>query len=362
MPISAIDALNPAFEHTKTTLLPIRLSQWAKFAFVGLLAGEMSSSGCGNFSSFRMPRSGEQRFLDVSLAGAHPAQYALLVALIAVLGFAFLVLLLYLNSVMRFVLFDGVLQKECRIRESWSRRQHAGVLYFFWQVFMFLVTIAGLAILVGIPAGFGFAVGWLRDPKHHLVPLILGGVVLFFFVLAFVLAMFAVRIITKDFIIPMMALEDVSAFEGWRRIWPMIVTERGGYAGYLGMKVLMALGAAIVLSIISAIVILMIALPFGGIGAVILIAGKTAGLTWNVYTITVAAMFVIVLVGLMLYVVSLVSVPAMVFFPAYSIYFFASRYSPLNALLHPAAAAPVPQASFPPPVTPPFSPPPEPIG
>jgi hypothetical protein len=363
LPISAIDALSSAFQHTKSTLLPVRLGQWAKFAFVGLLAGEISSYGCGGNSSFRMPgRDRGEGFPDVGLGGAHLAQYALMIAFLVVLALAFMVLLLYLNSVMRFVLFDGVLQKECRIRESWDRRQRVGVLYFLWQIFMFLIATAGIAILVGIPAAFGLAAGWLRYPKQHLLPLILGGIVLFFVVLAFILSMYVVRVISKDFVVPIMALEEVTAFEGWRRIWPMIESERGSYAGYLGMKVLMALGAAVVLGMISAIVIVMIALPFGGIGAIILIAGKTAGLTWNVYTITVAAMFGIVLVAFILYVVSLVSVPAMVFFPAYSIYFFASRYSPLHALLHPAPVLPVSQTVLPPPVAPPFSPPPEPIG
>ncbi|MFL6582483.1 MAG: hypothetical protein ACJ8G2_17205, partial [Burkholderiales bacterium] len=59
-------------------------------------------------------------FPDVGLGGAHLAQYALMIAFLVVLALAFMVLLLYLNSVMRFVLFDGVLQKECRIRESWD--------------------------------------------------------------------------------------------------------------------------------------------------------------------------------------------------------------------------------------------------
>jgi hypothetical protein len=38
--------------------------------------------------------------------------------------------------------------------------------------------------------------------------------------------------------------------------------------------------------------------------------------------------------------VSLVSVPAIVFFPAYSIYFFAGRYPALSAALYPAPIAP----------------------
>jgi hypothetical protein len=62
-------------------------------------------------------------------------------------------------------------------------------------------------------------------------------------------------------------------------------------------------------------------------------------------------------VAVLFFVMSLISVPAIVFFPAYSIYFFASRYAPLDALLHPvpAMAQPVP------PVPPPWSPL-EPIG
>jgi hypothetical protein len=53
------------------------------------------------------------------------------------------------------------------------------------------------------------------------------------------------------------------------------------------------------------------------------------------------------------FLISLLSVPAIVFFPAYSIYFFAGRYRPLNLVLYaPAQAGTVPQTS------PPFTPPP----
>jgi hypothetical protein len=74
-----------------------------------------------------------------------------------------------------------------------------------------------------------------------------------------------------------------------------------------------------------------------------------------------------VLFLLLIYLIALVSVPATVFFPAYAIHFFASRYPNLNALLNPA---PTPAATELPPVPespPPFEPPPlppsaEPIG
>ncbi|MGB2834648.1 MAG: hypothetical protein WBC30_03385, partial [Candidatus Sulfotelmatobacter sp.] len=65
-----------------------------------------------------------------------------------------------------------------------------------------------------------------------------------------------------------------------------------------------------------------------------------------------------------LYVVSLISVPVIVFFPAYSIYFFAARYPALSAALYPPSTTAAPQGAAPPrpPEPPPLSPTPEPIG
>jgi hypothetical protein len=271
-----------------------------------------------------------------------------------------MVLFLYANSVMRFVLFDSVVAKQCRIWESWTRRQGPGRRYFVWQILLMLSWIVGLTILIGIPAGFAFAVGWLKAPKEHLIPLILGGMALFFVVAIFVIAQLLVHVMSKDFVVPQMALEGISAIEGWRRLLPQIKAEKGGYAAYIGMKIVMAIGAAVVLGIVSAIVMLLFLIPVGGLGAVAVIAGMAAGLTWNLYTITLAVVAGSIAIFTILYVLSLVSVPAVVFFPAYSIHFFASRYPALDALLRPTPPPPV--FSPPPPEPPPLPPAPEPVG
>ena len=361
MPISAVDAITPAFEHARQQLVrPFRASQWAKLALVGLLAGEMSSGGGGcNPGSFQIPRpNSSQRLLESGLAGINPALTASLIAVLIVTGVVLLILFLYVNSVMRFVLFDSVVARDCRIWPSWTRRQGPGRRLFVWQILLALVSVVCFTILVGIPAGFAFLVGWLRDPKEHMIPLILGGMALFFVFLLFIVVQLVVHVMTKDFVVPQMALEEISAIEGWRRLWPQIKNEMGGYAAYIGMKIVMAIGAAIVLGIVSAIVFLLLLIPIGGLGAVAVIAGMAAGLTLNVYTITLAVVVGTILIFALLYVLSLVSVPAVVFFPAYSIYFFAARYPALDALLHPAP----PVLPPPPPDLPPLLPPPEPIG
>jgi hypothetical protein len=133
----------------------------------------------------------------------------------------------------------------------------------------------------------------------------------------------------------------------------MLKAEKGSYVGYIGMKVVMAVAASVAVGIVTVIVFLLLLIPVGGFGVVAIVLGKTAGLTWNLYTITLAAVIGCIVLAVLLYVIALISVPAIVFFPAYSIYFFASRYPALDALLHPPPPAPP---------LPPLPAPPEPIG
>jgi len=347
LPISAIDAIGPAFQHTKQQLLqPFRAAQWAKLALVGFLAGELSSGGC-NTGSFQPPHSagGENfPFPHVNLL-----LYASLIAFLVGVAAVFWILFLYVSSVMRFILFDSVIAKQCQIRRGWARRHGAGLRYFVWQILFLLATGIGLTVLVGIPALLAFAAGWFHAPRRHLLPLILGGMLLFFVLMGFTLLFWAVHVLTKDFVVPEMALEDINAFEGWRRLLPMLNAEKFSYAGYIAMKIVMSLGAAIVVGIITFIVLLILLIPAGGFGVIAVMAGKTAGLTWNLYTITLAIVVACVVLAAILYVVSLISVPAIVFFPAYSIYFFASRYPALDALLRPPPAIAPQTPYFPPP-------------
>jgi len=338
VPISAVDAISPAFQHTKKQLIePFRASQWAKLALVGFLAGEVHSGGCSG-GNFQMPTrtSGGERFLELGLPAMNPVAYAALIALLVVVLLVLWVLFIYVNSVMRFVLFDSVVAKQCEIRQYWNRRQKPGLRYFAWQLLLFLAMMVGLTILVGIPATFALAVGWLKQSSQHMVPLILGGVLLFFLVTTFVVLWLIVLVFSKDFIVPQMALEDIGPMEAWRRLLPMLKSEKGGYAGYLGMKIVMSIGAAVIVGIAAMIIILLTLIPIGGVGAVLVLMGKSGGLHWNLYTITLAVVIGSFLLAFILYVVSLVSVPAIVFFPAYSIYFFAARYRALDAVLRPA--------------------------
>jgi hypothetical protein len=363
LPISAVDAIAPAFEHTRRQLMqPFRFGQWARLALVGLLAGELSSGGGCNVPS-NWNSAGHTGSLPPGLTGANFALLAGLITVLVIAAFVLGILFMYISSVMRFILFDSVLAKECHIRDGWNRRQGPGWRYFLWKLAYALATFGVLIVLIGIPAGLAFAVGWFNDPKQHLVALVLGGIALFFVIALFLIAMAVIFVLTKDFVVPQMALENIGAMEGWRRLWAMVKAEKAGYAGYVGMKIVLAIGASIILGIVGMILVLIILIPVAGVVVGAVFAGKAAGLGWTAGTITLAVVAGCMLVAVFFLLTSLVSVPAIVFFPAYSIYFFAARYPALSRVLYPAP--PVPQVA--PAVPPPYQPPPlpstpEPIG
>jgi hypothetical protein len=345
LPITAADSITLAVEHTKQQLFkPFRIGQWTKLAFVGLLAGELGSNGF-NRSNFQFPShagAGPHAGFPGSLAIDHAFLAAFIVAVV-IAALAVGIILMYVGSVMRFILFDSIVTRECHIRWGWSHRLGPGWRYFVWKLAYGLLALAGIALLVGGPLALAFAKGWLKEPKEHLPALVPGGIAIVLVLFVFFVATAVILVLTKDFVIPQMALENIGAMEGWRRLWPMMQAEKGAYAAYIGLKIVLTIIVGIIIAIATLILGLIYVIPTAGLSLLAIITGKSAGLTWNAHTIALAAVIGCILLAIFLYLVSLISVPVIVFFPAYSIYFFAGRYPRLSAVLYPASpAAPVP--------------------
>jgi hypothetical protein len=357
LPISATDAINPAFDHAREQLFRrFRFGQWMRLAVVGLLTGEMGSSGGCN-TNVNLPSGNLHWPLHLpatphignaflpKYGTSHPFLFAVGIVALIVVGLALVVLLVYVNSVMRFVLFDSIIAKECHIRAGWARRKRPGFRLFVWLLLLMAATWAAMLLLIGGPVALAWALGWFVHPGEHVARLVVGGLLLFLVLLILAVSALVIQVMTKDFVVPQMALEDVSAFEGWRRLWLWLKHDAGGYAGYIGMKIVLAIGASIAFAIMAGVAILVVLIPMGGVGLVAVLSAKAAGWTWNPHTIALAVVVGLIALAIVLFVAALISVPIVVFFPAYSIYFFAPRYAQLAALLWPAPptspAAPV---------------------
>ena len=308
----------------------------------------MGSSGGCNFNyplnTPHTPHPVSHAFLDGNFPwqlANHAALFAGLIAAFVLVGIGLLVLFTYISSVMRFILFDSVVARECHIRAGWTRRKEPGFRLFVWRLWFMLATLVAFLLVVGIPLARAWALGWFTHARDHVLGFVLGGIVLFLVFLALVVVVALINVMTKDFVVPQMALENIAVMEGWRRLWEWIKNEKGGYAGYIGIKIVLAIGAAIALLIVEVIAMLALVIITGLVGVAAFFAGKAAGWTWNPYTIALAVVLGCAALAILIFVAALIAVPVIVFFPAYSIYFFAPRYSPLASLLWPEPAAPV---------------------
>ena len=343
MPISAVDSISPAWIHMKHQLFkPFRWGQWLRLAVIGLLAGELSSTGSCHFSgaNWNKNRHPSEEFvsLPAGFPNLDPAKLGKYVGLILVAVFAIFVLymvLIYVSSVFRFILFDSVLRKNCSIRLGWDRWHASGRRFFLWRMVFLTAGSLAMGVFIGIPLLLAAAAGWLKDPKEHVAPLVLVGFVLVVMVACVILVMIVVEVFSRDFLVPIMALEDVDFADGWSRFFSIMRGDKGSYVGYLLLKIVMAIGALFVVGIATFLAVFAFLIPVGGAGAAAVLLGKAAGLTWNAATITAGIVAGSLALAVLIYLISLVAVPTYVFFPAYSIYFFASRYPRLDAILHP---------------------------
>ncbi len=136
MPISAIDTITLAFQHTKRQLFqPFRFWQWTRLALVGLLAGEMGSGGSFNFpTSFPRQTGSSRHFLDQGFPKIDPAILGGLITVLVIAGLVFVIVMMYVSSVMRFILFDSVLTRECRHSAGMDAQARTGLEIFSMAV------------------------------------------------------------------------------------------------------------------------------------------------------------------------------------------------------------------------------------
>lgn len=306
IPVSAIEAVSPAIEWTRRLLFrPFRFGLWVRFAVLGFLTGEMSSGGF-HFSVPPLPHthnSGADRFaLPFS---RFPVFLLPLIALLAVAFVVFFLLFAYLGSVFRFVLLESVVAGQARLREGFGRWRKRSVSLFLWQLVYSLSLWTAIAATLGVPLLLGWRAGVFKHPDSHLGTLIVGGILLFCaFVLILVIGM-TIWVLTEDLVVPIMALEHVGPVEAWRRLLPMLRSQKGSYAGYVGMKVVLALAAGVLQGIAGIVIVLILLIPTAITALVAFLVAHAVGLTWNVFTITAAVVTGAVLLALLFFLITL---------------------------------------------------------
>lgn len=349
--LSAPEALSPAFARTKRMLFqPFRFGLWSRLAVVALLTGEAGGGGgsAPNLSGIRSGGGNKWRaavhlFANPDWQQVQPYLGWIMAGVVALV--AVVLLWVYSDCVFRFILLDAVITGQCRLRDGWKKWRDHGRDYFVWVLAFGFCSLLLVGIVAGIPIWLAWRAGWLQKGEDHLGALIGGGLLLGLVILLLIVALAVVDLFARDFLIPVMALEDVDAVEGWNRLLAMLGMDKGAYALYVIMKVVLAMGAAIAFTIINLIVILVLLIPLGIVALIGYLAGQGLGVNWDNISVELilVALALLAFAGLM-YVVGLLYTPGLVFFESFTLEFFAARYGPLHARMFPApptGAAPI---------------------
>src|SRR5271168_2876981 len=142
MPLSAIDTISVAFEHTKQQLFrPFRFGQWLRLALIGFMTGELSSGGGCNPSALNdlkkiqtQPNGGEE-ILQLPHMDPHLTGPVLMLVGVSLLLLSALVLVwMYVGSVYRFILIESIVTKRVSLHEGWHKWRAAGRRFFLWRL------------------------------------------------------------------------------------------------------------------------------------------------------------------------------------------------------------------------------------
>lgn len=331
---------------------PFAFKTWMIMGVIGWLGGE----GMGGGFNFSFPMGGHRPSKPAPAPPGAPGPHfptALLVLVIAgivLVVSAIAVAFIYLFSRFRFVLFDAVLSAHAGIDKGWRSYREQAHRYFWFWVAAGVVMLLIFALALGVPVLLAFRRGVFEKSPPPLDELFALFGIVFLMVVTIAVVVYAFTSVAKDFIVPLMALDDLRIGRAWSALKDMFKAEPWSFAGYLGLKLLMSFVASIALAI--PVVLLFFVLVIGGvvvaIFATMVVHAPSSGLIVAavVFGVLVFMLFLFVLLGLTLF----LSAPVAVFFTSYALYFFGGRYPRLGELLWPTPLPPV--APPPPPMAP----------
>jgi MFS family permease len=318
MTLYAVDDINDAVETTKAFLWPVDWRRWVKLAvvvfFVGgagginanganlNVPGDASTGGASGAGGSSMPLLSEALELPSAVGAALVA--AVVGVLLLVLAFQFV------GAVMEFVFVASLRDRAVEIRQYWNEHWRQGARLFGFRLALLLggvLFIGGLVALVllpllgGIPGGFEL--------------LLVGGIVLLPVVLILGVGAVVIGGFTTVFVVPIMLEEDRGVIDGWRRFWPTLRGQWKQYATYALVNMGLSIAAGIASTIGTLIAVVVLAIPFGLLGAVavgLFFIAEPAGIAAGVI---VAVLFVLALFAA----VALIQVPIKTYLRYYAL-------------------------------------------
>ena len=233
----AVSEIKNAIHHVTRLLRPFNSGVWLRLALISFFVG----------GTLFFPGQHQWFFQNDLPTG-------IIVIAFIVISIAYL----FLFAVFQFVFIESLRSGTVAIRAYFLRWFSKGSRLFVFHFGLQILALAIIGLLVAIfflPLLFSGEVRWNTAIESLVVP------IFFIVITAGLIAFF-----TIDFVVPIMVKDDLGVLDGWRRFGGILRREWREMAVYALLKVLFVIGIGILLFILTLIALLIIALPFVGVG------------------------------------------------------------------------------------------------
>jgi hypothetical protein len=376
-PISAIDAIAPAFRRTRLVFTePFRLGFFLKLIIVATFAEAnlitmgillpmqaanllfqflMASQG-PNHGSFPLPQ--------IPSGGVGTA-FFITIAMGIFIYLLVCVVCFYIFTRFRFMVFEAALIGERKLGRAWTKYGRQT-----WRYYGLSILIALACMLVATAVASPIILVCLRMLRSGNISNASAAGSVFGFFVVFILIEYALIFVsivadglTRDFLLPPIAIEDAAIESSSARFMNLVRDDVAGVFVFTLLRFALRFAFGIVLTIVMLIPLFIIGLVLFGIGALLyhpLWAAGLAGHALFVGYVAVAGLFFFVLYLILVFTATGVM---SVFTQCYALIFFADRYPQLGNILNPppplieipaenVGSSPEPSSGEPPPFLP----------
>ena len=243
---AALDAVQPAVDHTRRHLFPFRFERWVALGLVAFLdqcgrgGGGFNIPGPGGLGDTE----GTRAEVESGLAwlAAHVVLVSLLAAVVLALAVAVTALVLWINSRGVFMYIDDVAHGRSDVTRPWREHARHASSYFAWSFGLAMATMTAALLLVLAMGGVALVMIRGRSPVMVAGVATIVGLVLL--LLAIVIAAVLVSVALRDFVAPLQLVSGRPCGEAFRLFLDLLRAHPGMFVVYLLLKVffMLALG------------------------------------------------------------------------------------------------------------------------
>jgi hypothetical protein len=328
--LSAPDCIAPAVTRTRNFLFrPFNFWTFVKLSLVAAIAEQVSFSG-----NTSIPTHGVNSIPSItSIHDPSVSTIIWIVAIVLILTIPLALFIMYLVTRLQFAFFHCLAHGVKFIRPAWQRYKSQAWRFFLLRIVIGLVV--GLVCLL-IAAPFAWSI-YKSTQNSSIGPWDILAIAVPIILIAIPLAIFLylVEITLRDFLLPHIAIEDLSVREAWHAVKQRITAEKGQFALYAFFRAILPFFTMMFVGFIA-----LIPLGIVAVGSWAAAEGLNSILDTTILAQHVLAIFIDIIFGLLVVAVWLLLAiflagPIATWIRAYALYFYGGRYQRLGNILSP---------------------------